>query len=268
MTKVGAAITVLPGQTNAQAIESYENITGRLLNVRRCYDGAPASDIANSAAKHDLGKRKSILSIKPTLSTSLATLESLAASIVNAAHSCDIIIYHEPVDNMSGSDFINLYLRSCQPFRDKNIPVGVCYTNWSVNLEYSDSQSALEHYWPGNDIVDFIAIDEYPASASGTPDYTPLSERTRRVTQFADTRGKPLSLTEFGIRSGWDTRKSETWIRSVTDWASWRALEGAPLRDICYFHSDVGAGTGNSWWLNNKAEYVDALRDMYDLVGG
>ena len=263
-TKVGAAVTVKSGETWAQAISSFETLTGRSMPVRRCYDGAPASDVNSSQAKHDLGLRKSVLSIKPTMSTSLSTMESLADSIVAANHECDIIIYHEPVDNMSGSAFVQLYQRSCAPFRDKGIPVGVCYTNWSATmLPYSDSQSALVNYWPGDVLVDFIAIDEYPINEiSSTNDALPMEERIRRVTQFADVRGKPISLTEFGLQSGWDVIKSERWFRSVTDWALQRKESGKPLRDVCYFHSDVGG----SYWLDSHGEYVDAYKDMAALL--
>lgn len=264
MTKVGAAITTKSGQTWAQAISAFETLTERYLPVRRCYDGAPVADINSSAAKHDLGLRKSVLSIKPTISTSLSTMESLAASIVAANHECDVIIYHEPVDNMSGADFIALYQRSCVPFRDKGIPVGVCYTNWSATqLAYTDTQSALVNYWPGDTLVDFIAIDEYPINEiSSTKDTLPMEERVRRVAQFADVLGKPLSLTEFGVQGTWDVIKSERWFRSVTDWALQRAQAGVPLRDVCYFHSDVGG----AYWLDSHGEYVDAYKDMAALL--
>jgi hypothetical protein len=68
----------------------------------------------------------------------------------------------------------------------------VCFTNWSCNLAYSDSQSALAHYWPGDGLVDFIAIDEYPiGEITSTKDATPMEQRARRVAQFADARGIP-----------------------------------------------------------------------------
>lgn len=265
MTRVGAAVSVVSGQTNAQAIDVFETLTDRMLPVRRCYDGVGIiyTDVASSAARHDLGKRKSLYSIKPTITSSLADMTALAASIVAAEHPLDLIIYAEPVDNMPAADFVALYKRSQKPFRDAGIPVGVCYTNWSCNLPYSDLKSGLHGYWPGDDIVDFMAIDEYPTNEiTSTKDALPMEERTRRVAQFADVRGKPLSLTEFGLESVWDVTKSDRWFRSVTDWAVQRAQLGKPLRDVCYFHSN----TGGNFWLNNHAEYVDAYTDMATLL--
>lgn len=265
MTMVGAAVTVKTGQTWAAAIAEFEAVSGRPLPVRRCYDGAPPSSISGSQMKHDVGLRASVYSIKPTITTPLATLESLAASIAAAGHPCDVIIYHEPVDNMSGPDFVALYQRSQAPFRAAGIPVGPCFTNWSCNLPFSDPQSALRNYWPGDGIADFLAIDEYPAGEiTSTKDAVPMDVRTRRVRQFADARGIQLGLTEYGVDAAWDTSKAERWMRSVTDWADARAAEGRPLRWACYFSSDVG---GN-FWLSNKPEYTAAYTDAWRILDG
>ena len=261
---IGAAVTLTGGQTWPQGISAFEALTGRPLSVRRCYDGAPVSDIKKSSAKHDLGRRKSVLSIKPTMSTPLSTLESLAKSIVAAKHPCDVIVYHEPCDNMSGKDFIALYKRSSAPLRAHGIPVGVCYTNWTCNLPYGDAKSALRNYWPGDSIVDFISIDEYPiGEITSTKDAVSMADRTRRVAQFADARGIPLGVAEYGVDGSWDVAKSERWLRSVTDWASARAAAGRPLRWLCYFHSDVAG----SYWLSNKQEYVDSYTDAARIHG-
>ena len=266
VTNVGAAISVKTGQTNLQAIAAFETLTGRPLPVRRTYDGAPAADITLSSARFDLGVRKSILSIKPTASTPTATIESLAESIAAAGHECDVIIRHEPVDDadLTPDGFIELYQRLAPAFRAAGVPVGVCYTNWSSSrLLAANPQSALDHWWPGSGIVDFIAIDEYPiGEITSTKDAVPMSDRMRRVTQFADREGIPLSLTEFGVDGTWDVIKSATWVRSVTDWALERAASGRPLRDVCYFHS----AQAGSYWLDNHAENVAAYTDMAALL--
>jgi hypothetical protein len=272
VTLVGAAVTPASGQTWPDAIAHFESVAGRALPVRRCYDATPPADITASQMRFDLGVRRSVYSFKPTMSTPLSTLESLAASIANAGHLCDVIIYHEPVDNMSGPDFIALYQRSAEPFRMAGIPTGVCFTNWSCNLPYSDSKSALARYWPGDDAVDFITIDEYPigeipaAGSTSTKDALPMDARTRRVCQFADARGIPLGLAEYGVDSAWDVTKADRWLRSVTDWAAARAQAGRPLRWACYFSSNV---TGSySYALDGRQEYVDAYTDSYHLLEG
>lgn len=263
MTLIGAAVTPTTGQTWAQAITAFETTTGRPMPVRRCYDGAPPTSIAGGQLAKDLGLRASVYSIKPTMSTPIATLDSLAADIVANEHPCDVIIYHEPVDNMSGADFIALYQRSAPSFRGAGVPVGVCFTNWSCNLAFSDSQSALAHYWPGDGLVDRLWIDEYPTGEiTSTKDATPMDVRTRRVCQFADTHGVQLGLAEYGVDAAWDTLKAERWLRSVTDWANARADAGKPLAAACYFSSDVG---GN-YWLSNKPEYVSAYTDAAELL--
>ncbi|WUI02433.1 hypothetical protein OHR68_11720 [Spirillospora sp. NBC_00431] len=259
MTLVGAAVTTKPGQTPAQAVAAFEELTGRAMPLRRCYDGAPPSSVAKSQMRHDVGRRKSAYSIKPRLDTPLATLEALAADIVARGHDCDVMIYAEPVDNMAGPDFIELYRRSAPPFRAAGVPVGVCYTNWSVNLPNSDRKSALHRYWPGDDLVDFIAIDEYPINEiTSGKDAPAMDVRTRRVCRFADARGLPLGLAEYGVNSAWNVAKSDRWLRSVTDWARARAAIGKPLRWACYFHSDVG---GNYWLTHPK--HVDTYIDSY-----
>ncbi|MEU8120823.1 hypothetical protein AB0C21_19105 [Spirillospora sp. NPDC049024] len=262
MTLVGAAVTPLSGQTWTAAISSFETLTGRPLPVRRCYDGAPPSSVSASQLRHDLGVRKSIYSIKPTMSTPLSTLQALAADIVAKGAQCDLIIYHEPVDNMSGDAFISLYKRSAPPFRAAGVKVGVCFTNYSCNLPYSNPQSALHHYWPDAGMVDFIAIDEYPVGEiTSSTDAAPMDVRTRRVCQFADARGLPLGLAEYGVDASWDVTKSDRWMRSVTDWGRIRARLGFPLRWASYFHSDVG---GN--YRLTHPEHLDAYSDTVQLL--
>lgn len=257
MTSVGAAVTPKPGQTWSAAIWEFETQTGRSMPVRRCYDGAPPASVGTSQLRHDLGVRASVYSIKPRLDTPVATLEALAADIAAQAHPCDVIIYHEPVDNMSGEAFIDLYRRSAPPFRAAGVAVGVCFTNWSCNLPYSDPQSALRHYWPGDGLVDFLAIDEYPVGEiTSTTDAAPMEVRARRVCQFADARGIPLGLAEYGVDASWDVAKADRWLRSVTDWGRARAALGRPLRWACYFHSDVGGD-----YRLTHDEHLDAYGD-------
>lgn len=269
MTLIGAAVTPKTGQTWASAITDFETTTSRPMQVRRCYDGAPPASLAAGQMSKDVGLRASVYSVKPTMTTPTATLESLAASIIDASHPCDVIIYHEPVDNMSGDAFIALYQRSAAPLRAAGVSVGVCFTNWSCNLPVADSQSALAHYWPGDGIVDFLAIDEYPigeipaAGSTSTKDATPMDVRTRRVCQFADARGIQLGLAEYGVDSTWDVAKSEKWLRSVTDWGNARAVAGKPLRWACYFSSDVG---GN--YRLTATEHVSAYTDGARILGG
>ena len=265
MTAVGAAVAPTSGQSWDAAIAAFEALTGGPLPVRRAYDGSPVGDIASSNAQYDLGVRKTILSIKPTMTTMLSTLTSLADSIVAAGHECDVVIYHEPVDNMTGDEFIALYQRSCTPFRTAGVPVGVCFTNWSCSLPFSDPQSALAHYWPGDGLVDFVYIDEYPiGEITSTKDAVPMSARTRRVSQFCDARGVYLGVAEYGVDVTWDAKKSDAWLRSVTDWARERADLGRPLRALCYWHNAVSGGA--DYHLNSHPEYVAAYGDACALL--
>lgn len=269
MTPVGAAVIPASGQTWPQAIAAFETATARPMPVRRCYDGAPPTSVAGGQLKYDLGVRKSVYSIKPTMSTPIATLDALAADIVATGHDCDVIIYHEPVDNMTGPDFIALYQRCAPSFRAAGVPVGVCYTNWSCNLAYSDPTSALAHYWPGDGLVDFIAIDEYPigeipaAGSTSTKDATPMDARTRRVCQFADARGIPLGLAEYGVDTTWDVKKSDAWLRSVSDWAQARADAGRPLRWMTYFSC---MASPYDWRITNRPEFADAYADSCHIL--
>lgn len=268
MTLIGAAVTPTSGQSWAQAITAFETATGRPMAVRRCYDGAPPTSVAGGQLSKDAGLRASVYSIKPTMTTPIATLDSLAADIAAevaaTGFSCDVIIYHEPVDNMSGADFVALYQRSAPSFRAAGVPVGVCFTNWSCNLAYSDTQSALAHYWPGDGLVDFIAIDEYPiGEITSTKDATPMEQRARRVAQFADARGIPLGLAEYGVDVTWDVKKSDNWLRSVTTWAQMREAAGTPLRFMTYFSC---ISSPYNWTISNKQEYVDSYIDSYRIL--
>lgn len=271
MTNVGAAINMKPGQTWPGAIADFERITNRTMGVRRAYDKDPVPSLTQSQARHDYNfsigasLRRTLYSIKPNGSTPLATLEAFAKDVADKGHDLSTIIYHEPVDNMSGSTFVKLYKRCAPPLRATGMRVGVCYTNWSATVKTAeDPQNALLNYWPGDDIVDFIAFDEYPIELASQPDAEPMDERARRLVQFAKVHNKPLSLAEFGVDKAWPEAGAEAWLRSVTDWAEEMDEDAEPLEDICYFHAAVG---GN-FWLDNQPEYVNAYRDMYDLLQG
>jgi hypothetical protein len=268
MTLVGAAVLPTTGQTWVQAITAFETATGRALPVRRCYDSTPPSSVAAGQLAKDVGTgRKVVYSIKATSSTSLSTLGSLAASIVDAELDVDLILHHEPVDDYTnGADYIAMYQRNCVPFRDAGIPVGVCYTNWSCNLPYSDADSALAHFWPGDDVVDFVSIDEYPYNEiTSTKDATPMELRCRRIEQWCDARGLELGLAEYGVDIAWDPKKADNWLRSVTTWARRRVVEGNPLRWMTYFSCDPTDSPYN-WTITNKQEYVDSYIDSYRIL--
>jgi hypothetical protein len=268
MTLVGAAVLPTTGQSWADTIAGFESATRRPMPVRRVYDGAPPSSVAGGQLKHDVGQnRKVVYSIKPTISTSLDLLAGLAASIKDAGLDVDLIIRHEPVDEfVDGADFVALYRRNCVPFLEAGIPVGVCYTNWSVNLPYSDPDSALAHFWPGGDVVKFAAIDEYPYNEiTSTKDATPMELRCRRIEQWCDARGVSLGLAEYGVDITWDPKKADAWLRSVTRWADLRAGLGRPLRWMTYFSCDPTDSPYN-WTLTNKPEYVDAYVDSYRIL--
>jgi hypothetical protein len=262
VTIVGAAVSTKTGQTYAQAIQEFEVLTGRPMVLRRCYDSGVPTTIQTSAMRHDIGKRKSLWSFKPSTTTSLSTLDTLAQSIADSGHPCDVIIYHEPADNMSAQTFKDLYLRSAAPFRSREIPTGVVYTNWTCNLPYTDAKSVLPAYWPGDGNVDFIGIDEYATEILQGKDAPPMSERAYRVCQFADAHDVELGLAEYGANGDADIQKSERFMRSVCDWALARNVAGRQLRWFSYFSSSVG---GN-YWLSNNQQYVDAYVDAYRLL--
>jgi len=268
MTLVGAAVVPSAGQSWASAITGFEAATGRPMPVRRTYDSTTPSSVAASQLNHEVGQgRRTVHSIKCTASTSLSTLESLAASIVDACLDVDLILHHEPVDNYTdGADYVAMYRRNCVPFREAGIPVGVCYTNWSVNLAYADADSALAHFWPGEDVVDFVSIDEYPFNEiTSTKDAVPMELRCRRIEQWCDARGIDLGLAEYGVDGSWDAKRADAWLRSVTRWAQLRASLGKPLRWMTYFSC---IASPYDWRITNKPEYVDSYVDSYRILDG
>lgn len=270
MTYIGAATPPPSGQTWAQSITAWENLVGKPMTMRRSYEpaGNPPANVLQTQMQHDIGKRASLWSFKPTLSTPLATLNSLAQSIVDSGHTAYVIPYHEPVDNMSGPDFINLYQYVASPFRDRGIQVGPCFTNYSINLPYSNVQSALKYYWPGNSWVDFLAIDEYPVNEiTSTKDAMDMTLRTRRAEQWADSRGIPLGLAEYGVEATVDAAKSDRWLRSVLQWMRVRNKLYRPLLFALYFQSfDSTATPPFDYRLNSHPEFVDAYKDMLGIV--
>lgn len=273
MTLIGAAVLPTTGQSWASAISGFETATGRKMPVRRVYDGTPPASVAAGQLAREVGQgRKIVYSIKPTSSTSLTTLGSLAASIADSGLDVDLILHHEPVDDYSdGADYVAMYRRACVPFLEAGIPTGVCYTNWSVNLPYDNADSALAHFWPGDDVVVFASIDEYPfneipaTGSTSTKDATPMELRCRRIEQWCDARGIPLGLAEYGVDKTWDPKRADNWLRSVTTWARRRQLDGLPLWWMTYFSC---VASPYDWTITNRPEYVDAYTDSYRIIDG
>src|SRR5690242_7133473 len=93
VTLIGAAVTPTTGQSWADAINDFEAAIGWPLPVRRAYDKTVPSSVAASALSHDVGQdRRVVYSIKPTISTSLSTLGSLAADLAEQGLDVDLIL--------------------------------------------------------------------------------------------------------------------------------------------------------------------------------
>lgn len=266
----GCAVIPASGQSYVQAIAEYEALVGvdkNTMPIRRAYDSGVPSSVSNSQLRVELNSNKDrevLYSIHPKMTTDTATLDSLAHSIADSGLRVRVICNHEPVDEMDGQTFINIYQRSAPFFRNLGIPFGVCYTNWSINLPYSNQQSALQYYWPGDDNVDFLAFDEYPTELKTQSTAIPMADRTLRVCQFADSHNIPLVLAEYGVDKAWPVGASETWLRGVTDWAQQRDSMYRPV-DLLYF-SIQNVAKGWDYRLGNHEENVDAIKDMIGIV--
>jgi mannan endo-1,4-beta-mannosidase len=155
------------------------------------------------------------------------------------------------VGGNSPGDYVRMWRRVVDVFRGKGL--GSTRVQWVWAVNHTDVGGALaEQYYPGDDYVDWVAIDGYNWGASQTwsswqtpgQTYGPMSARLRTLTS------KPLAITEgasttstasganVGAKSGWVTEffnylladdvRMAAWFNEdkETDWAVFGGASG------------------------------------------
>jgi hypothetical protein len=105
-----------------------------------------------------------------------------------------------------------------------------CLIAWSPNNGSSTGAAPLEAAYPGDDVVDVISVDSYNANGNTIVDSPaawqeyaharhgsePVGVETWR--QFAEQRGKPMALPEWGLNPEYGGGDNPEYIRGMNDW--------------------------------------------------
>jgi hypothetical protein len=137
-----------------------------------------------------------------------------------------------------------------------------CKIVWSPNNGTSSGSASPIDAYPGDDVVDVVGIDSY--NANGNPVVTSASAWAAYANatsagipvgveawrQFALSRGKPLSLPEWGLNHGAGGGDNPAYIQGMHDWITEHAarpgdpdVAGKIVYDV-YFNVASGGDTG------------------------
>ncbi|WP_233358946.1 glycoside hydrolase family 26 protein [Thermomonospora amylolytica] len=120
------------------------------------------------------------------------------------------------------------------------------------------SGGSAHSYYPGDDQVDWIAVDVYPG---GDYDYRDFSEAAAGFMDWAEQRPKPVMISEFGVPRSYGERRAE-WLRKAAT-----HLQHPQVKAVVYFDSDEGGRDEKGepryeFSLAGDAAALSALREM------
>ena len=144
------------------------------------------------------------------------------------------------VGGNSPLDYVNMWLRVHGIFTKLGLDAAHLQWVWCVNGE-DVGGSAAEEFYPGNEVVDWIAVDGYNWGASQTWSTwkTPAQIFDAMITRVrtASANAKPLALTEFAssssTTSGTSVAMKSTWISDLFVYAS-----AQHIKMLCWFNTD------------------------------
>lgn len=294
---LGAYAQPIDGQTNQEAFEKLEGTLGTQLPMIRAYaewdDGVGQDKPLHRWARD--GGRELFVSVKPKREDgSIVTwneitnaqpgsriygeMQTLARGIKNYGEPVIFGFHHEPeASTRSGfgdsDDFKAAYRKVHSVFAAE----GVTNANWAwIMTEWSfhvgdfnpDDRRVAEKWYPGDDVVDFIASDTYNWN-NCRPDndndpWTTMEQELAPLMRFsANHPDKKLVLAEFGSDEGAPGQKA-AWINEA------RALfKTAPYNDafaaLLYFHDDGREeGWPNcDWWLDSAPDTGQAAANWF-----
>ncbi len=290
----GAYAAPVDGLTNQTAIEELEQQLGTTLPVVRTFgkwDGAIGEDKKFHRWIRD-GDRQMMVSVKPQRSNgqevrwgSIASAQpgsKIHDEIVALANGLkdfdDTVImgfHHEPEHKKNlGFGTSTEYRAAFRKIHDvfeqqgvTNVRFAWIMTAWSFEVGdiRPDDRRIADKWYPGDDVVDYISVQEYnwATCRDNNDTWESLEDGLEPFMRFARKHpSKQLILAEFGTPEGNNGQKAE-WFDDA------RALfKSGEYRDrfaaMLYFHYD-DAPNGNpncNWWLDSSSSSLNAARRL------
>lgn len=173
--------------------------------------------------------------------------------------------HHEPDSSRSrelgygdaegAAKFVEAWRRVYRIFGEEGVTNAVWV--WSpTNTGFEVGRAAA--YYPGDDVVDWIANDPYRWSPCKGDDTAALSTKIADFLEWAEPRNKPLMLAEWG--AGHDPRDAQAeFLRSAED----TLVDHPNLAALVYFNTSGKASEGFCRWrVEEDATVLDAYRAL------
>lgn len=148
-----------------------------------------------------------------------------------------------------------------------NVRFAWIMTAWSFEVGdiRPDDRRVADRWYPGDDVVDYISVQEYNWAncRNGNDSWESLEAGLEPFMRFARKHpSKKLVISEFGSPEGSSGQKAD-WIDDARD-----LFKSGEYRDrfaaILYFHYDDRAAGNNAcqWWLDSSGSSLEAARRL------
>ena len=278
-------------QANAATTAEFEQDLGIDLALERRFarwdqDNSQFFPGVRDYAARDEG-RVILLSIKPTTRYSWADYGNAvpgqqiyneilewAETLCNFEAPLFLSFHHEPSGNANqdqygtSDDYKAAVRRFHQIVTDagtRNIAWTHIMTGFSFDIDNSDNRHA-DHWYPGDDVVDVVAVDPYNFAACHSTDWLSWDEITRNFLEWValNTPDAPLIVAEFGtVADENDPNRRAEWLADVTE--SFNSEEWDNLLAASYFWRDGSEpwSDGCDWTFRDKAA---AIQELFELA--
>ncbi|HSX04877.1 MAG TPA: hypothetical protein VLF69_00165 [Candidatus Saccharimonadales bacterium] len=227
---VGATVTDANANNSITNFQAANAIIGPLRMRRTFVTQQPVSsfptDISQTNASADVAAGiHPFLSVKgdPT-GVANGDYDGVIAQLAQSFPSdrqCWFTMWHEPEGNMTGAQFVAMFQRFYSVAKTANPalligPIASVF-QWAAGKA---STATPDDWWLGSSYCDFMAIDVYWNTWRGaTPQPVSNDPYFLRWHGWASGKGKPLYVTERGVRPAGSTRASvlladEAWLKA------------------------------------------------------
>ena len=166
-------------------------------------------------------------------------------------------------DNLA-TDYIDMWKFVKDSFDSKNLNANHVQWVWSVNNEDFPMTNMAEQYYPGDDYVDWVAIDGYNRGGSGGSTWKTPQQVFNDMAYRLRAYPKPLAITEVGSTST-DTAGMVGNVGAKADWITTffnEAVRNNDVKMVVWFNEDkVDTDDTGQPILNDWAVYSGAYGD-------
>jgi hypothetical protein len=268
---LGASASVNPGESRLAAIERTERLIGRPLDIDHQFYRWNDSLITSVQHADAAAGRYPFVSWKPqrtngqivrwpTIAAGAedTTIRTQAQAARAFGHPMFLVFHHEPYDESvnttwgTPADFVAAYRRVVSIFRQEgalNVAFVLVLTSWDYTQDRADA------FYPGPDVIDWIAADPYNwHQRDGRWDS--LESVARDFYEWGSRTGKPLMLAEWGSTEdpANPARKAAWYAEAAQTLAEWPNIKAA-----VYFNN---LHDGYDWRIDTSAASLDAFRRL------